>query len=105
MMSKEAATDTATQLQTNAQKYFMALFTRPEANERQVTATYTTTGGTSMVVNGTADVPTSLLGVIGYNNIDREPFVHRQVGLERACAWRWCSTTPDRWPTAARSPR
>ena len=31
MLSKEAATDTSAQLQTNALKYFNALFTRPEA--------------------------------------------------------------------------
>lgn len=31
MISKEAATDTAAQLQTNAQKYFLALFTQTQA--------------------------------------------------------------------------
>src|SRR5271169_832097 len=39
MLSKEAATDTATQLQTNASNYFKALFTRSDATNVQVTAT------------------------------------------------------------------
>jgi Flp pilus assembly protein TadG len=69
MVSKEASTDTASQLQTNAQKYFLALFTRPEAKNVTVTANFTTTDGTAVVMNATADVPTSLLGIIGYNTI------------------------------------
>ena len=69
MLSKEAATDTSAQLQSNAVKYFNALFTRPEATSVAITANYVTTGGTSLVVNGTANVPTAVLGVIGYNNI------------------------------------
>jgi hypothetical protein len=69
MLSKEAATDTAAQLQSNAVKYFNALFTRPEATSVTITASYTSSGGTSLVVNGTANVPTAVLGVIGYNNI------------------------------------
>src|SRR5664279_290106 len=69
MISKEAATDTASQLQTNAQKYFLALFTRPEAQNITVTASFTTTDGTAVVMNSTADVPTSILGIIGYDTI------------------------------------
>ena len=69
MISKEAATDTNTQLQTNAQKYFLALFARPDATNVTITASYDTSGGTSVVVNGATDVPTSLLGIIGYNTI------------------------------------
>jgi Flp pilus assembly protein TadG len=69
MVSREAATDTSDQLQSNAQKYFLALFTRPEAKNVTVSASYTTNGGTSVVINASADVPTSLLGIIGYNNI------------------------------------
>src|SRR5664280_1262500 len=69
MISKEASTDTSSQLQTNAQKYFLALFTRPEAKNVTVTASFTTDGGTAVVMNATADVPTSLLGIIGYGTI------------------------------------
>jgi Flp pilus assembly protein TadG len=69
MLSKEAATDTSAQLQANAVKYFNALFTRPEATSVAITASYTSSGGTSLVVNGSANVPTAVLGVIGYSNI------------------------------------
>jgi Flp pilus assembly protein TadG len=69
MISKEAATDTNTQLQTNAQKYFLALFARPDATNVTVTANFTTDGGTSVVVNGATDVPTSILSAIGYGTI------------------------------------
>jgi Flp pilus assembly protein TadG len=69
MLSKEAATDTSSQLQQNAVKYFTALFTRPEATNISITASYTSSGGTSLVVNGSAVVPTALLGIVGYNNI------------------------------------
>jgi Flp pilus assembly protein TadG len=79
MISKEAATDTSSQLQTNAQKYFLALFTRPEAQNVTITASYTTTGGTAVVINGSADVPTSLLGIIGYNTIT--------VGVSSTAKW------------------
>ena len=69
MLSKEAATDSSDQLKANAQKYFNALFTRPEAQNVTVTASYTTSAGTAVVINGSADVPTSLLGIIGYDTI------------------------------------
>ena len=70
MMSKEASTDTSTQLQTNATNYFKALFTRTEATNVQITATYNQSNATAMLLNATASVPTYLLGIIGINNID-----------------------------------
>ena len=69
MLSKEAATDTATQLQTNAKNYFLALFTRPEATNITVNASFTS-GSTAMVVTANAEVPTTLIGVLGINKID-----------------------------------
>ena len=70
MLSKEAATDTTAQLQTNASNYFKALFTRNDAINVQVAAIYSQSSATSMVVNATAEVPTALLGVIGIHKID-----------------------------------
>jgi Flp pilus assembly protein TadG len=69
MISKEAAKDTANQLQTNATNYFNALFTRFNESTATISATYTTQGGTQVVINGTAVVPTALLGVIGINTM------------------------------------
>jgi Flp pilus assembly protein TadG len=69
MISKEAATDTAAQLQTNAQKYFVALFTPPDASNVTLSATYSTTGGTQIALSGSVVVPTTFMRVMGYDNI------------------------------------
>ena len=69
MLSKEAVNDTSTALQANALKYFTATFTRPEGTNISITATYTTTGGSAVVVNGKVDVPTTFMGIMGYSKI------------------------------------
>src|SRR5690606_3442747 len=69
MLSKDAASINNTQLQAKAKTYFEALFTRPDAKNITIAASYTAEGGSTVVVNGSADVPTSLLGIIGYNQI------------------------------------
>jgi Flp pilus assembly protein TadG len=69
LLAKEASTDMASQLQQNALKYFKALFTRPEASNITIAATYTATAGSQILVNGSANVPTSFLGIIGYQNL------------------------------------
>jgi Flp pilus assembly protein TadG len=69
MLAKDAATVSDSTLQANALNYFKTLFTRPEAQNITVSATYTTSGGSRVVVNGAATVPTAFLGIIGYNNI------------------------------------
>ena len=69
MLSKEAATDSNTALQSNALKYFEALFTRTEAKSITISATYTSTSGSEVRVNGSVQVPTNFLGIIGYDNL------------------------------------
>ncbi|MEI8275024.1 MAG: TadE/TadG family type IV pilus assembly protein [Hyphomicrobiales bacterium] len=70
MLSRDAATLNSADLQTKAKSYFDALFTRPEAKNVTITASYTTSGGSQLKVDGTATVPTNFLGVIGYQNIN-----------------------------------
>src|SRR5665213_847310 len=70
MLSKDAATSSSSDLQTKALAYFNALFTRPEATNVKIAASYSTTGGSQVLVTGSASVPTSFLGVIGYQNIN-----------------------------------
>jgi Flp pilus assembly protein TadG len=70
LFAKEAASDTNSQLQTNALKYFQALFTRPETTSVAISATYTSSGGSTLVVNGSAYVPTNLIRIMGYKQIN-----------------------------------
>jgi Flp pilus assembly protein TadG len=69
MLSKEASTDTVTQLQTNADKYFKALFTPTYGQNIQVNAGFTS-GSTVMVVSATAEIPTAIMGIMGISKID-----------------------------------
>ncbi|MBS0245867.1 MAG: pilus assembly protein [Proteobacteria bacterium] len=69
MLARDASGLTASDLNTKALNYFKAMFDRPEAKNISVSATYTTSGGSKVVVNGSAAVPTTFLGIMGYDNI------------------------------------
>ena len=69
MLSRDAATLSSSDLNTKASNYVQAMLNQPEAKNINVSAVYTTTGGTKIVVNGAASVPTVFLGVIGLNNV------------------------------------
>ncbi|MGA7973113.1 MAG: pilus assembly protein [Pseudolabrys sp.] len=69
MLAKEADTDTASQLQTNAAAYFNAAFNRPSTQNITISASYSTTNGPTVVVNGSVAVPTTFMGIFGYNAI------------------------------------
>ena len=69
MLAKEASSDTYSQLQTNALAYFTATFNRPGTENINVSATYSATGGSSVVVNGSVSVPTSFMGIFGHDSI------------------------------------
>ena len=69
MLSKSAATQTSADIQTAASDYFNALFTRPDAKNVSVTANYSSTGGSKVVLSGTASVTTNFLGILGYSQI------------------------------------
>jgi Flp pilus assembly protein TadG len=67
MLAKEAATDTEDQLKANALKYFTAVFARPEAKDILVNVTYTTAGGSKIVVNATAAMDAEFTKLLGYD--------------------------------------
>jgi Flp pilus assembly protein TadG len=69
MLAKEASTDTSSTLQTNAVKYFNALFNQASVTNISISAAYTMDGGSKVVVSGTGNVPTNFMKVLGYNNI------------------------------------
>lgn len=68
-MSKTAATQSAGDLQTAASAHFNALFSSPQATNVVVTATYTSTAGSKLVLNATATLKTNALGILGYGDI------------------------------------
>jgi len=70
MLSKKATSVTSGQLQTLAQNYVTALFNRSEATNVSVTATYTTTGGSQVIVSGSADVATNFMQVMGFHSLN-----------------------------------
>ena len=70
MMSKNAATETDEQRQTEATNTFNSLFSRPEVTDAAVTPAYTSAGGSKLTLNGTAVVHTNFLGVIGISQVD-----------------------------------
>ena len=67
MVAKNAATMTADQLQSTAQSYFLALFNNKQASNINFTASYATSGGSTLVVGGSADVATSFMSLFGFN--------------------------------------
>jgi Flp pilus assembly protein TadG len=69
MVSKNAATMTAAQIQHTAQSYFLAQFHHPQVNEVRVTATYSSAQGSQLTVDASANMATDFLGLIGYNQL------------------------------------
>ena len=70
MLSKTAATQSAADLQAAATNDFNALFSSPIAKNVTVTATYSPTNGSHLVLNGSATVDTNFLSVLGIDTIN-----------------------------------
>jgi len=69
MVSKNASTQTSGELQTSAQAYFEAVFTHPEVKATKITATYNSTGGSSVVVDGITTVKTDFTAIVGVSEM------------------------------------
>lgn len=69
MLYRDAATLSATQLQAKAEGYFLSLFNRPEVSNVTLAATYSSVNGSTIVVNGTADIATAMMGIAGINTV------------------------------------
>ncbi len=65
MLAKTAAMQTPAQIQAEATKYVNALFTANNAKNVTVTAAYSTTAGSKLVLTGTATVQTSFMSIFG----------------------------------------
>ena len=69
MLSKEAATDTVGELQAKASTYFKAIFKPHGAGNISVSASYDTTNGSTLVLNGSVDMPTEFMQAFGYDAV------------------------------------
>jgi Flp pilus assembly protein TadG len=83
MLSKEAATDTSAQLQTNAENYFFAQFNPPGVQNVTINAVYSGNGATSLVINATASVPTTIAQIFGINAINLTTSTQSKWGSTR----------------------
>jgi Flp pilus assembly protein TadG len=79
MLSKNAATMTNAQLQTQAFNYLQALFTRSEATGLAVTATYNNTNGSQVLVVSSADVQSNFMNMMGISTM--------KVGADSQVRW------------------
>lgn len=71
MLSKNAANEDSTALQTQATAAFTALYKHPEVSNITVTPAYTSgVAGSQLTLQGTGVINTNFLGVIGVSQID-----------------------------------
>jgi uncharacterized protein YegL len=70
MLSKTAATQSSSDLQTAATNTFNALFTQPDVKNVTVTVHYSSTNGSQIVLDGSATINTNFLGVLGIDEIN-----------------------------------
>jgi len=68
-LAKDAASQSAAQLTTNAQAYFNAVFTRTDAAAPNVSVSYSSNGGSQVVVNATSSVNTMFMGIMGFRTL------------------------------------
>jgi Flp pilus assembly protein TadG len=69
-MAKSASKLTETELQQKASAYFNAVFNRPEAKNVSIVATYTTTGGSQLVLTGGGSMDTTFTRVMGITELN-----------------------------------
>jgi len=70
LLSKTAAQQTPTELQTAATNAFNAMFHRTDVTNVAVTASYSAIAGSKVTLTGSATVPTDFLNVLGFSAID-----------------------------------
>jgi Flp pilus assembly protein TadG len=68
-ISSTAASQSAPDLNSSAATFFSALFTRTDAQNVQVSATYSNTNGSAVVVNANASMKTNFMGILGFKTI------------------------------------
>ncbi len=70
MLSREASKLTTAQVSSKGTDYFNSVFNRKDVTNVAVVSSYTTSGGSQVVVSATASMPTSILKVVGFSALD-----------------------------------
>jgi len=84
MLYRTAPTMSPDQLQSAAKSYLLATFAKKfGADNVQVTATYSTTGGSHVDVNASADVPTTFMEMFGFKNMTVSSSTTAKWGYQR----------------------
>lgn len=65
MLSRNAASLSSTDLQSKADSYFKAMFTRSDVNNVNVSASYSTSNGSNVVVNASVQMPNTFMSIAG----------------------------------------
>ena len=68
-LSKNAATQSADDLQTAATNTFNALFQRSDVNDVTVAAHYSSTGASELTLTGSASIPTDFVNFLGLDHV------------------------------------
>ncbi len=70
MLSKDAASLTTTDFNSKASGYFNALLTNKEVSGITLTPTYSTSGGSQVMIKATGNIPTTFMKVVGMASLD-----------------------------------
>jgi Flp pilus assembly protein TadG len=68
-LSKTVATQSPDQIQAAATSTLNAIYSRPEVQNVTVTAQYSSTSGSTLVLNGSATIPTAFMHILGYDQV------------------------------------
>ena len=80
-IAQSATTLNAGDLQTAGDNYYRALFKRTDVHDLNVTATYSNTNGSTVVITATAIYDTSIMGVMG------PQFRHLPIAITSTSSW------------------
>jgi hypothetical protein len=80
-IAQSAATLSAGDLQTAGDNYYRALFKRTDVHDLNVTATYSNSGGSTVIITATAIYDTSIMGVMGAQ------FRHLPLSITSTSSW------------------
>jgi Flp pilus assembly protein TadG len=70
MLSKKAASASSDEMKGLVETYFAGLFKHPDATNTKISATYSTTAGSQVVVSGSADMDTEFMSILGFKTIN-----------------------------------